>query len=72
MFMYFYTRHALEKMDSLGLDKFEVEETIQKGMKWKEDQRDMWHAQMSCNEIVFTKENDTFIIITVYLAKRSK
>ena len=70
--MYFYTKHAIEKMDGLGLDKNEVNEILEKGMKWKEEQRDMWHAQMSGTEVVFTKENDTFIIITVYLAGRSK
>ncbi|MEK6963843.1 MAG: DUF4258 domain-containing protein [Nanoarchaeota archaeon] len=70
--MYFYTQHALEKMDSLGIERQEVEQAIEKGMKWKEQQREMWHAQMSGTEIVFTKENDTFIIVTVYLAGRLK
>ncbi|HLD05525.1 MAG TPA: DUF4258 domain-containing protein [Candidatus Nanoarchaeia archaeon] len=70
--MYVYAQHALEKMDSLGLERQEVEQAIEKGMKWKEQQREMWHAQMGGIEVVFAKENDTFIIVTVYLAGRSK
>lgn len=70
--MFIYTKHALEKMDALGIDKGEVEITVKKGMKWKEHDRDVWHAQMAGTEVVFAKEEKEIFIITVYLAGRSK
>ncbi len=70
--MYFYTKHALEKMDALGFDKRDIENTIAKGMKWKEEKRDIWHAQMAGIEVVFTKEENNLVIVTAYLAGRIK
>ena len=70
--MFYYTKHALEKMDGLGLEKREIENIIIKGMKWKEERNDKWHAQMGGIEVVFMKEENNFIIITIYLAGRSK
>lgn len=70
--MFFYTKHALEKMDGLGINKSEVESTINKGMKWKEKESEKWHAQMGGIEIVFMKEENKFFIITVYYARREK
>lgn len=66
--MFYYTKHAIEKMDALGINKKEVEDAIKKGMKWKEEKREVWHAQKNGIEVVFMKEEDNFIIITVYLA----
>lgn len=70
--MYIYTQHALEKMDGLGINKNEVEQTIQKGMKWREEDSEKWHAQMSGIEVVFMKQQNNFVIITAYLAGRQK
>ena len=70
--MFFYTKHALEKMDGLGVNKSEVESAINKGMKWKEKDSEKWHAQMAGIEIVFMKEENNFFIITVYYAGREK
>lgn len=72
MLMFFYTKHALEKMDGLGIIKSEVQNTIIKGMKWKEENTDKWHARMSGIEIVFMKNNQDFIIVTTYLSRRKK
>ena len=63
--MYYFTQHALEKMDGLGVSKEEVIRAIVQGMKWKEQQEEKWHAQMAGFEVVFTKE-ENFVIITVY------
>jgi hypothetical protein len=70
--MFSYTRHALEKMDGLGVDKSNVERTIMQGMKWKEESEQKWHAQMAGLEIVFMKEEEKIVIITAYLAGRPK
>ena len=70
--MFYYTKHALEKIDGLGLERKEIENVIVKGMKWKVEGNGKWHAQMGGIEVVFMKEENNFIIITVYLAGRSK
>lgn len=70
--MFYYTKHALEKIDSLGILKNEVETAITKGIKWKEENSDKWHAQMSGIEVVFMKEEKNFVIITTYLSGRKK
>lgn len=70
--MYIYTQHALEKMDGLGIDKNQVKQIINKGMKWKEKQIEKWHAQMSGTEVVFIKQENNLIMITAYLAGRQK
>ncbi len=59
-------------MDALGIEKNEVENAIIKGMKWKEEDTDKWHANMSGVEVVFMKQEEQFIIITTYLARREK
>jgi len=68
--VFVYTKHALEKMDALGIDKHEVERAIQLGMKWTED--DKWHARNGGVEIVFVKQEDAFVIVTTYLSRRKK
>ena len=66
--MFIYTRHALEKMDALGIERREIEQTIMQGMKWKEQQNEKLHARMAVIEAVFMKQQDDFVIITAYLA----
>lgn len=63
-----YARHALEKVNALGLDVREVESVIQKGMKWKEEGTEKWHANMGGVEVVFVKSEEVLQVITVYLA----
>ena len=70
--MFIYTKHALEKMDGLGLSRHEVEQAILQGMKWKETQSDKWHGQMSGIEVVFIPQEGNYFIITTYLARREK
>lgn len=70
--MFTYTRHALGKMDALGIDKTEIENAVRKGMKWKESDSGKWHAQMAGIEVVFIKQNRNLLIITAYLAGRTK
>ena len=70
--MFTYTKHAIEKMDALGIGRRYIETTIAKGMKWKEKDSDKWHAQMAGIEVVFIKQENNFFIITAYLAGRSK
>ena len=55
-------------MDGLGIVKREVEQIIAQGMKWKEKDREVWHAQMAGMETVFQKQENDFVIITVYNA----
>ena len=71
-YVFVYTKHALEKMDALGIEKRDIENAIAKGMKWKEEANDKWHAQMADIEVVFIKQDKNFFIITAYLAGRSK
>ena len=71
-YVFICTQHSVEKMDALGIEKKEVERIVAQGMKWKEEDSDKWHAQMAGVEVVFTKRNKDFFIITVYLAGRSK
>ena len=70
--MFIYTQHALQKMDAFGIEKREVENAVTKGMKWKEETSDKWHANLAGLEIIFIKQNHDFFIVTVYLAGRSK
>ena len=70
--MFIYTRHALGKMDALGIEKRDVEISIKEGMKWKEENSEKWHAQMIGIEAVFIKQHKDFFVITVYVAGRSK
>lgn len=70
--MFIYTKHAIEKMDALGIEKEEVERAVKKGMKWKEKDTEKWHTQMAGIEVVFIKQNEDFFIITTYLAGREK
>ncbi len=59
-------------MDGLGILKSEVESTILKGTKWKEEQTEKFHARMAGTEVVFMKQDEKFIIITVYLVGSEK
>lgn len=68
--VFIYTKHALEKMDALGIEKKEVERTVKEGMKWKEENTEKWHAQMAGLEVVFVKQEKDLFIITVYLVGR--
>ena len=68
--MFIYTKHALGKMDALGIERKDLENTIIKGMKWKEKDSEKWHAQMAGIETVFIKQNNNFFVITAYLARR--
>ncbi len=68
--MLYFTRHALEKMDGVGVSKEEVKQILAQGMKWKEREEEKWHAQMMGTEVVFMKEDETITIITVYRAAR--
>ena len=70
--MFIYTRHAIEKIDTLGIEKRDVENAIKKGMKWKESNSEKWHAQMAGIEVVFMKQGRNIFIITAYFAGRSK
>ena len=70
--MFIYARHAIEKIDTLGIEKREVENAVKKGMKWKEANSEKWHAQMAGVEVVFMKQEGNIFIITAYFAGRSK
>lgn len=70
--MFIYTKHAIEKIDTLGIEKREVENAIKKGMKWKESNSEKWHAQMAGIEAVFMKQGRNIFIITAYFAGRLK
>jgi hypothetical protein len=70
--VFIYTKHAIEKIDTLGIEKREVENAIKKGMKWKESNSEKWHAQMAGIEVVFMKQGRNIFIITAYFAGRVK
>ncbi len=54
-------------MDAYGIMRDEVDKVISRGMKWKEENSDKWHAKMAGIECVFIKEEDSLFVITVYL-----
>ncbi len=68
--MFIYTRHALEKIDADGLEREEIESVIKKGVKWKEDNREIWHANMNEIKAVFAKNEQNLVVITAYAARR--
>ena len=70
--MFIYTKHSIEKMDSLGIEKRDIERTIKEGMKWKEKDNEKCHAQMAGIEVVFIKHLRDIFVITAYLAGREK
>ncbi len=70
--MFIYTKHAIGKIDSLGIEKRDIENTVKKGMKWKENDSEKWHAQMAGIEVVFMKQGGNIFIITAYFAGRLK
>lgn len=53
-------------MDGFGLDKKEVQSIVSRGMKWKERDREIWHARMMGTEVVFGREEQDIVIITIY------
>ncbi len=63
-----FTKHAIEKMDGVGVDKEEVKRVLAEGMKWKEEGKNRLHARMGGLEVVWTKDEEATIVITVYLA----
>ena len=69
-----YTRHALEKMDALGIMRREVENVIKKCMKWRETDKktgkSQWHARMGGIEVVFVEIEGLIVVkvITVHYA----
>jgi len=67
-----YSLHAVQRMDGFGLTRKEIEIAVKKGMKWKEEHRDIWHASMGNIEVVFRKIKDVIFIITVYVDRRIK
>jgi len=48
------------------MDKKTIQNVLMKGMKWKEEKGEKWHAQVAGVEVVFTKEDDIITIITTY------
>ena len=68
--MFIYARHAMQKMDALGIDIREVEKAIRAGMKWKEEGSEKWHARMAGVEAVFIRQGKDLFIITVYMIGR--
>ena len=70
--MIIYTKHGLEKMDALGIEDEEVESTVRLGMKGRDADGEKWHAQRGGLEVVFARQEDMIVIITVYLARRKK
>lgn len=63
-----YTKHAKDKADALGISFDDIEAAIIKGRKWKEADSDKWHASMAGIDVVFQKEGDCIVVITVYEA----
>ena len=70
--MFVYTKHTIEKMDGLGIEKSDIERAIKEGMKWKEEQTDKWHARHSNIEVVFVKSDTATVIVTTYFAGGEK
>lgn len=53
-------------MDLYGLEQSEVNTIMKKGMKWKEENTEKWHARMASFECVFVKQEESYFVITVY------
>ena len=59
-------------MDALGINRKYVDSAIFKGMKWKENDNNKWHANMAGIECVFRKAEQIIFVITVYKEEGKK
>lgn len=59
-------------MDSYGIECIEVDRAITRGMKWKEKNSEKWHARTGGLECVFVKQENSLVVITVYLGGGKK
>jgi len=59
-------------MNLYGIERAEVEAVLKQGMKWKEKKFEKWHSRMMGIEAVFTVQNNTIFVITVYTAGGKK
>lgn len=53
-------------MNLYGIERMEVVAAIKQGMRWKEKKEEKWHSRMMGIEAVFTIEENTIFVITVY------
>lgn len=60
-----YRKHAVDMMQERGVTKKQVEETLQKGSKFK--QTDGFLAKYSYISVAYKVKGDKYIIKTVYI-----
>lgn len=63
---FIFTRHSKIKMGQLGYTAEDVKEAIIKGMKFGPDSRGNAHSRLGVLEVVFRRENNSVVIITVF------
>ena len=60
-------------MNSIGVERTEVEQIIRKGMKWQDrEHKNKWYANMHGCEVVFEVMEEIVYIITVYPEEAKK
>ncbi len=63
---FLFTKHARERMYERKISVEEVKATVNRGMKWFAKSDGRWHAKMGAVEVVFEREENHIIIVTVY------
>ena len=66
---FIFTKHARQRMYERKITVEEVKLTVNKGMKWfmeSEGETGRWHAKLGAVEVVFEREDNYAIIVTVY------
>ncbi|MEK6981478.1 MAG: DUF4258 domain-containing protein [Candidatus Micrarchaeota archaeon] len=64
-----FTKHARQRMYERKITVEEIKSTVNRGMKWfmkNEGETGRWHAKFGAVEIVFEREEDYVIIVTVF------
>ena len=67
--MLVFTKHARVRMYERGISPGEVKKVVETGMKWfvkNEGLEGRWHCKRGNIEIVFEKQDEDVLIVTVY------
>ena len=65
-----YTKHAVEKMQELGITVNEVKQAMIKGLKFGPNSRGCMHTRLNLIEVVYDRRNNVCSIVTVYWVRR--
>ena len=64
-----FTTHSRQRMYERKISPEEVKHAVAKGMKWfvkSEGEKGRWHAKMGAIEVIFERDDNLMIIVTVF------